>query len=1593
MVSCLIYSCAVLYSLFSCLVDADLKLRDSSEEIACARELLTLGQHNQVKRESYIVSNKETNHKIVSPRVGGQRVIVSVPSLETGHVSVTRVHSGLNLDGHVTDSSEQSDESECEMEESTKKAIVSKKKNVFSLSHILSRNSACPKSTVEDSCCAPPLLNKPVKKEISWTKRKKLKQHFSEKDGLEEDFLKNGGVAPFQDPCVRPCQVIIPRLSVDTDSVVNVSKQSDQEKSEEKSENIKKRGENPCDTILTSNVNDTMSVTSTSNNTSFQTAQSAIMSSNPIGQFDGTTINTVNSSQMMAVPLAQNQGPVLMLSGANNLTTGATVVSSGGLPTNLVLSSFPGSAMQMTAIPINKGILGVGGPQAINIQTSDVIKAVPVALNGGGVMLAPSPSPVAGVVTLAQSVPGIQSGQTTLSLPQAVNGGVLAAVPQSLSFPSYSGVNQTPQPIVTSQASTETGSSSSVDTKLEPSYAEDGSIEWKCKVCSKVCPSEHELSIHKKRHKIDDPLVCGFCQRTYVDQHRYQVHVRTHTGETPFHCELCGKGFRDDRKMKLHMARHNSGLSHKCHLCPRSFEGPKALEKHLKAHELGRFVAPKVIQRPDGTVAMALPDDPNQSKKVEGTGVLLDTPLNKPATELIKTGEGPGQSQASNIVMGVANVADVKPSLTANLSSDGVTPVKIEDAGQTQDPGMISLSVDDLYQYSVAQSNTLTQAPQENVDIHDKLSEGAAKIVPLGLDEFMAGGDMKVKTEKKPVVSETGDFPDLLDSDHSLATLNSNFDYNQYDASDEKLDQLLKTTTDIKEESGLTFATLGGLDPLYSNVDLSSLTPLKQEPVVVAKKSTAPSIDHNIVKEEQLAPAPVPDTNIMSMSPVPPPPSIMTSVPSVPPVAPVAPVTPAIIAAPPQDQGSLTFTIQYPSVASVSNVSNVAQLPQQPDPSVNVIKEEPPRVDMNPPDEPPQQPIKTGDISQIKPILPPVDPNAKDPTKETFTYTTSSGQKIEVPTIITSGYDFENLLCLFCDRQQFKNDKTLINHLLNHFGVAPKMATCPICGLSLQKKSFARHVRLHGDVKPEVCPYCKKEFREKRSLDKHIRAIHEAERPYPCEHCTESFRNQIELKNHINRHLKDYPFKCDVCSMTFNKQEALTTHYRQHTGEKPFTCPICDKTFTSEKNKRVHVLRHQGSLPHKCDVCDMTFQSRSHLMKHATSHNRKTQVISNKISNFLESFGASLGEFGLDDTYDGAGNDISLHSATESGEIEDASIRLSVDNLPDNDNLEAAAAEAAFAFGGDLPDDFIKFDGTESVDSSEKGSDFGTPEPPVTPISSGSNTGSAPSLVNGMTEEEAERLAKAELAAEIPATADGTHLCKYCNTKLGNKRSYIIHLRRHAGMLNFKCKYCTKTFQGRVKLNRHMNTHFRDGSNVTPPPSASTVIAPDMSAPSTPGATTINTTLLLPPPTPTGLSTATTTITPVPASPNLMFNCTMCSKVFSDKATLSEHTRMHLIEDVKAKFSSPVSKEKTKSSTSSLQQNTASSSSDSRETKYSYTCNLCNQTFLDNEKWKSHKTSHGNKTWKCKLCNALMEDKNLLANHISSTHNIAKGRT
>jgi hypothetical protein len=177
----------------------------------------------------------------------------------------------------------------------------------------------------------------------------------------------------------------------------------------------------------------------------------------------------------------------------------------------------------------------------------------------------------------------------------------------------------------------------------------------------------------------------------------------------------------------------------------------------------------------------------------------------------------------------------------------------------------------------------------------------------------------------------------------------------------------------------------------------------------------------------------------------------------------------------------------------------------------------------------------------------------------------------------------------------------------------------------------------------------------------------------------------------------------------------------------------------------------------------MTFQSRSHLIKHGTSHTRKTQVISAKINTFLESFSASLENdmLGLEDGFEGGEEKISANS-----EFDDHSVRLSVDTNPES--LEAAAAEAAFAFGHhDLPEELMG----EVPMGSEGGMAIGGPGGMVL------DAGGAP--ITG------ERLALQ---------------CDICQARLRNKSSYIQHMKRHAGLLNFRCRLCPQTLRGQVKF-------------------------------------------------------------------------------------------------------------------------------------------------------------------------------------------------
>jgi hypothetical protein len=190
-----------------------------------------------------------------------------------------------------------------------------------------------------------------------------------------------------------------------------------------------------------------------------------------------------------------------------------------------------------------------------------------------------------------------------------------------------------------------------------------------------------------------------------------------------------------------------------------------------------------------------------------------------------------------------------------------------------------------------------------------------------------------------------------------------------------------------------------------------------------------------------------------------------------------------------------------------------------------------------------------------------------------------------------------------------------------------------------------------------------------------------------------------------------------------------------------------------------------------------------------------THVVSAKINTFLESFGAELeNELGLDDTFDegDAQQDVSeveiIESkivnqiATSSEYADDGSMRLSMDTIPGS--LEDAAAEAAFVFGQhDLPEDILGGNEAESDTAIAGGSED----------SAGTPSGTFQKSETKMLQ------------------------CDICMAKLRNARSYIVHMKRHAGTISLRCRLCPEVFQGNMKLKRHMRTeHGPDTVNLNP---------------------------------------------------------------------------------------------------------------------------------------------------------------------------------
>ncbi|CAD5118018.1 DgyrCDS6759 [Dimorphilus gyrociliatus] len=120
----------------------------------------------------------------------------------------------------------------------------------------------------------------------------------------------------------------------------------------------------------------------------------------------------------------------------------------------------------------------------------------------------------------------------------------------------------TPKPMVKPIRQPSPNKSRKKGDKIQPvGIAPDGSVHFKCPVCSMVLQSQHDLTKHIRTHNTiaaspGSSNTCTICGKVLSSQSSLDRHMLVHSGERPFQCKYCSMAFTTNGNMHRHMRIH-----------------------------------------------------------------------------------------------------------------------------------------------------------------------------------------------------------------------------------------------------------------------------------------------------------------------------------------------------------------------------------------------------------------------------------------------------------------------------------------------------------------------------------------------------------------------------------------------------------------------------------------------------------------------------------------------------------------------------------------------------------------------------------------------------------------------------------------------------------------------------------------------------------------------------------------------------------------------------------------------------------------------------------------------------------------------------
>ena len=133
---------------------------------------------------------------------------------------------------------------------------------------------------------------------------------------------------------------------------------------------------------------------------------------------------------------------------------------------------------------------------------------------------------------------------------------------------------------------------------------------------------------------------------------------------------------------------------------------------------------------------------------------------------------------------------------------------------------------------------------------------------------------------------------------------------------------------------------------------------------------------------------------------------------------------------------------------------------------------------------------------------------------------------------------------------------------------------------------------IHEGHRPYSCQTCGKAFKQKQSLEKHVKAVHDDVRDFKCERCGKAFHSKSNLQEHVqyvHEGRKDL-YTCESCGKTLSGATSFWQHKKLHGGVKNHKCDSCEYSSYSSGDLKNHIRAvHEGIKDYSCESCKTFF--------------------------------------------------------------------------------------------------------------------------------------------------------------------------------------------------------------------------------------------------------------------------------------------------------------------------------------------------------------------------------------------------------------------